>query len=73
MRYTADSTAFISMLLESGADPAIPGEDGRSGLQLAEDLLAGQMEERGATKEGGFLRNYRGVVDLLKAWTLRAE
>jgi ankyrin repeat protein len=62
MRYTHDSSAFVSMLLAAGADPSIPTRDGRTALQIAEEGA-----ERGFKKwdECGE-KNFSGVAALLR-------
>lgn len=66
MRYTDDSSAFVSMLLEAGADAGIRSTSGKTALQIAEEGSRRQARrgESGAT--GEFTRNYDGVAELLR-------
>lgn len=66
MRYTHDSSAFISMLLAAGADPSLRTRDGKSARQIAEDGARHQSGPRGPENREGWLRNFEGVAQLLR-------
>ncbi len=55
MRYARDSSAFVGMLLEAGADPRIRTRAGRTALEIAEARAASQPD-----------KNFSGVADLLR-------
>lgn len=70
MRYTTDSSGFVSLLLERGADPGIRSRKGKSALEIAEEFAQRQETEADA-REGRASRragtkNFRGVAEILK-------
>ncbi len=62
MRYTHDSSAFVSMLLAAGADPSIAARDGRTALQIAEE----GAQHRSKHREERGRKNFSGVAKLLR-------
>jgi ankyrin repeat protein len=71
MRYTDDSTPFISMLLAAGADVNLPTPHGLTALQIAEECARRQDESPPAGGEGDEPRrkNFAGVIALLREAT----
>jgi hypothetical protein len=68
MRYTNDSTAFVAMLLEAGADVKLVTPQGLTALQIAEECLRRQEAAPPAGVEGEEpqRKNYAGVIQLLR-------
>lgn len=63
MRYTSDSSAFVAMLLEAGADPRLPARDGRTALALVEQAAARHRRDPG----GKPAKRWDKVAALLRA------
>lgn len=61
MRYTDDATAFVVLLLEAGADPAIRSRDGSTALEIAEAGSRRQAEPGGAASA----KRWQEVAELL--------
>ena len=64
MRYSCDTSAFVRMLLEAGADPAIRNRDGKTALEVAEE---GDRRQREAPESVDFVRDYAAVAAILRA------
>ena len=64
MRYSHDTTAFIGMLLEAGADVSIRTAQGKTALQIARAGVARQ--EKAGTAQGE-RKAYAAAIDLLEA------
>ncbi|MFQ5678578.1 MAG: ankyrin repeat domain-containing protein [Gemmatimonadota bacterium] len=65
MRYSRDSSDFVSMLLAAGADPRIRSARGRTARQIAEEG-ARRQRERSEEKDPDSGKNYGGVARLLE-------
>ena len=60
MRYSSDTSEFVRLLLDAGADAILRDHRGRTALQIAEE---GAQRQRDAG--AGENKNYNGVIELL--------
>lgn len=63
MRYTDDSTVFITMLLRAGADPLLRARDGRTALEIAQAGAAREASTR--DRDDAHRRDFDGIIRLL--------
>jgi ankyrin repeat protein len=66
MRYTADSSNFVALLLEAGADATIRSTGGKTALEIAEEGLEHQEEELEHGVDECELKNYAAVIEVLR-------
>lgn len=66
MRYTHDSSRFVSMLLAAGADPSIRTRDGKTALELAEEGDRRQATRSNDGTAEDCVRNFEAVAALLR-------
>ena len=66
MRYSQDGTAFISMLLASGAHPGLRTAAGQTALEIAEAGLKRQEEGAGEAGDQECRKNFEGVIAFLR-------
>lgn len=64
MRYTCDTREFVEMLLEAGADPLSKSSQGTTAREIAE--AGARRQEANPPAEGELVRNFEGVVELLR-------
>ena len=64
MRYNGDSTAFVTMLLEAGADPTIVDRSGMTASDIARQGLDKQAKD--VSPDERWHKNFAGVLEVLR-------